>query len=171
MITTTMLLFLALADPATCPLHAEHMAAKSAHGDHAAAVDARGDQAMGFSHQTAAHHFHLFADGGSIVAVANDGADTKTVAAIRTHLQEVATSFTAGDFAKPQFIHETKPAGVEAMQELRGRIEYKYEELPAGARVRIRTSDARALDAIHRFLRFQIEEHRTGDEVGVVGER
>jgi hypothetical protein len=153
----TLLLFFALAD-ANCPMHAEHMAA----------VDARGDEAMGFSHHTAAHHFRLFADGGAIDATANDAADAKTVAAIRTHLQDVAKAFSAGDFAKPQFIHAGKPDGVETMQSLRDRISYKYEELPAGGRVRIRTSDAAALDALHRFLRFQIEEHATGDAVSVV---
>src|ERR1044071_1717178 len=31
----------------------------------------------------------------------------------------------------------------------------------AGARVRITTSDAKALDAVHRFLEFQIREHHT----------
>ena len=160
MITTILLLF-ALADPAGCPLHAQHMAA----------VDVRGDEAMGFSHHTSAHHFPLFADGGAIVATANDAADAKTVAAIRTHLRDVATAFAAGDFTKPQFIHDQKPDGVEAMQKLRDRIEYQYEELPAGARVRIRTADARALEAVHRFLRFQIEEHRTGDALKVVEDR
>src|SRR5438105_941411 len=110
----TMLLLFALADPATCPLHAEHMAkaAEGAHGDHAAEVDARGDEAMGFSHRTSGHHFPLFADGGAIVATANDAADAKSVAAIRSHLREVAEAFAAGDFDKPQFIHGTKPDGV-----------------------------------------------------------
>jgi hypothetical protein len=30
--------------------------------------------------------------------------------------------------------------------------------------VRITTSDAKALDAVHRFLRFQIREHHTEPE-------
>jgi len=29
--------------------------------------------------------------------------------------------------------------------------------------VRITTKDARALEAVHAFLRYQIKEHRTGD--------
>ena len=36
-----------------------------------------------------------------------------------------------------------------------------------GGRVRLRTSNPEALAAIHEFLRFQIEEHRTGDPVEV----
>ncbi|MCU1350486.1 MAG: hypothetical protein JWO56_3516 [Acidobacteria bacterium] len=174
--TIMMMLLLALADapdPATCPMHAAHAAARSAgHGDgHSEAVDRRGDEAMGFSHQTAGHHFPLFADGGAITAAANDDADAKTIAAIRAHLQQVATAFAAGDFAKPLFIHGTTPDGVAVMQKLRDRISFVYEETPAGARVRIRTADASALDAVHRFLRFQIDEHRTGDDPGVVAEK
>jgi hypothetical protein len=167
---TTLLLFFALADGMNCPEHAKHMAQGNA--EHAAAVEARGDEAMGFSHHTAAHHFRLFADGGAIVATANDAEDAKTVAAIRAHLQQVAAAFAAGDFTKPQFIHGAKPDGAGTMQSLRARISYRYEELPAGARVRIGTSDAEALSAVHRFLKFQIEEHGTGDAVGVAaGER
>jgi len=163
-------------DPAGCPMHAEHMAAAAHaaeganHDVHSARVDARGDEAMGFSHETASHHFLLFADGGAIVATAKDAADTKTVTAIRTHLQQVASAFAAGDFAKPRLIHETNPDGVDVMQEMRDRISYRYEETPAGGRVRIRTADARALDGVHRFLRFQIGEHRTGDQTAVAPE-
>jgi hypothetical protein len=47
-------------------------------------------------------------------------------------------------------------------------ISYAYEELPLGGRVRITTTDAAALAAVHQFLRFQITEHRTGDAVDAV---
>ena len=33
---------------------------------HSAGVDARGDHAMGFSHETTAHHFCILPDGGMI---------------------------------------------------------------------------------------------------------
>jgi hypothetical protein len=42
-------------------------------------------------------------------------------------------------------------------------IDWNYEETATGGRVRITTKDARALAAIHEFLKFQIEDHRTGD--------
>jgi hypothetical protein len=35
--------------------------------------------------------------------------------------------------------------------------------MDSGGRVRIHTSNARAVQAIHEFLRFQITEHQTGD--------
>jgi hypothetical protein len=49
------------------------------------------------------------------------------------------------------------------MQENRQMIEYRYQDLPQGGAVRIETKDARVLAAVHAFLRYQIEEHRTGD--------
>jgi hypothetical protein len=35
--------------------------------------------------------------------------------------------------------------------------------LPKGGEVRISTKNAAALEAVHKFLRFQVVEHRTGD--------
>jgi hypothetical protein len=38
-----------------------------------------------------------------------------------------------------------------------------FEETPTGARVVITTADKESLIAVHKFLRFQIDEHKTGD--------
>jgi hypothetical protein len=48
------------------------------------------------------------------------------------------------------------------MKEKRAEISYTFEELPAGGRVGIKTTNANALRAIHDFLRFQIADHHTG---------
>ena len=134
------------------------------------AMDHRGDAAMGFSHHAATHTFRLFRDGGAIEVRANDANDAKSIDAVRAHLRTVAKSFADGDFAKPQFIHDRLPDGASEMKELRSAITYRYEELKNGARVRIATKDPRALDAVHRFLRFQIEEHDTKGSMNVVPE-
>jgi hypothetical protein len=44
---------------------------------------------------------------------------------------------------------------------------YVFEETPNGGRVVISSTDKHALNAIHCFLRFQIEEYKTGDPVEV----
>ena len=49
------------------------------------------------------------------------------------------------------------------MKLLKANIQYRYEEIPAGGKVRIESKDPVALAAIHDFLRFQITEHRTSD--------
>jgi hypothetical protein len=71
--------------------------------------------------------------------------------------------FTAGDFQVPMFIHDTVPPGASVMESKRGAIIYAFEATEDGGRVRITTADAEALKAIHQFLDFQIEDHRTGD--------
>ncbi len=155
----TLLMILALmTDPATCPMHAKHTASS-----HHAAVDRRGDHVMGFSHERTKHSFRLLEDGGAVEVRANDAADSESVDSIRAHLKQIAKDFTSGNFAKPEKIHGRIPDGVPAMQELGGRILYRYEELERGGRVRIRTSEPRGVEAVHQFLQFQIDDHRTGD--------
>jgi TusA-related sulfurtransferase len=152
----------------TCPMHEQHMreasAARSDH-EHGAAVDTRHDT-FGMPHDGVRHSFRLLRTGGVIElqATTDDAAVTR---AIREHLRSVAADFTKADFEKPLFVHGTMPEGVSDMVRLRGAIEYKFEELPRGGEVRISTKDPAALEAVHKFLKFQVEEHRTGDP-GVV---
>ncbi len=118
------------------------------------------DHAMGFSQASSKHTFRLYKDGGAIEVRSDDPA---TVEAIRHHLQMIAKEFAAGNFEKPEAVHDRLPDGAATMRELRRYINYHYSEIAAGGRVRIKTRNARALDAVHQFLRFQIREHKTGD--------
>ncbi|HEX7151328.1 MAG TPA: hypothetical protein VF618_07550 [Thermoanaerobaculia bacterium] len=163
-----LMLFLALGDD-HCEQHKKTTETKQTghtQHQHHAAVDQRGDQpeGMGFSHQKTRHTFRLLKDGGAIEVRAKDDESLK---AVRSHLQEIARLFTAGDFEKPQFIHGRVPDGVDVMKARGTAITYKYEEVERGGRVRITTKDPAALEAVHRFLRFQIEDHRTGDKTAV----
>jgi hypothetical protein len=118
---------------------------------------------MGFEHTRTTHHFLLAKDGGTIQVEANDPMDAESVTRIRTHLAEIAQAFSRGDFAMPGEIHARTLPGVSEMSRLKDAIVYRYEEIEHGARVRITSSDAAALVAVHAFLRAQIEDHRTGD--------
>ena len=51
------------------------------------------------------------------------------------------------------------------MQQKKGKVSYRYEEIDKGARVLITTSDPDALRAVDEFLRFRITDHRTGDSL------
>jgi hypothetical protein len=143
-------------------VHARQAETRDCHKHHAG-MDDRGDQSMGFDHQKTTHHFRLFGDGGAIEVVAIDAHDSDSLSMIRMHLSHIAKMFAVGDFTTPMFIHDTTPPGVTTMAELRDQIHYQYQETESGGQVRILTSNAKALDAIHDFLRFQIAEHKTGD--------
>ena len=53
------------------------------------------------------------------------------------------------------------------MQRLKSEVNYGYEELARGGRVVIATQNREAVSAVHEFLRFQIEDHRTGDPLEI----
>jgi hypothetical protein len=141
--------------------------AQHEHHDHAAMHD-RGEQAMGFSQTATTHHFRLLPDGGYVEVQANDAADTASRDHIRTHLQEQAKKFAAREFDAPELTHARVPSGVPQMRKLKSAISYRYEELKCGGRLRVTSKDLTAIAAIHDFLKFQIEGHKTGDPIEVL---
>jgi hypothetical protein len=159
-------------DPATCPLHAQHTAAAKASSDQeesasvprAAEVDARGEATMGFSQSANRHEFLLTERGGVIRVRAGAGADfTARREAARRHLALLPAAFGRGDFSMPTAIHGFLPPGAETMARLSSRIRYAYADREDGGEVSMETDDAEARAALRAFLRFQIEDHRTGD--------
>lgn len=133
------------------------------HDAHHQEMLTRGAQAMGFDQERTVHHFLLHEDGGAIEVAVKEASDHVNLQAIRQHLPEIARLFKAGDFGKPALTHARQVPGTVEMTRLKDRITYQYEDTPSGGRVRIVTRDAAALTAVHAFLRFQIEDHRTGD--------
>ena len=127
----------------------------------------RGDAGMGFSHEKTTHHFVLLKDGGAIQVSANDPKDEASRDHIRMHLSHVAEMFSAGNFNVPMFIHDTTPPGVPTMTKLHSEIHYQYQQTDSGAKIMIETANPKALQAVHEFLRFQIDEHQTGDPTEV----
>src|SRR5258708_17849158 len=159
---------LAAQDMQSCPMHKEHVKEAS---QHQADVQKHGDEAMGFPHDNTTHHFRLYLDGGAIEVTANDGKDSQNIQAIQSHLKHIATMFSNGEFSIPMFVHDQVPPGVPVMKEKRAEISYSFEELPAGGMIRIKTTKPDALKAIHDFLRFQIEDHHTGDTTDIPADR
>jgi hypothetical protein len=153
-------------DMASCPMHEQQQPA--AQDAHQQGVIERGDHVMGFSHDKATHHFLLYPDGGAIDVQANKPEDAATRDAIRSHFTHIVTMFVAGDFSAPMLIHSQNPPGAETMKQLREQIQYKLESTAGGARIRMTTKNAEALQAVHTFLRFQIKDHQTGDSTEVI---
>jgi len=118
---------------------------------------------MGFDHTKTTHHFLLKPDGGVILAEAIDPKDQESIEQIRMHFVEIAKQFSEGDFSSPQKIHGQIPPGVAEMMERKDSISYTFHKIEKGGEVLISTKDEGGVQAIHSFLRFQIEEHHTGD--------
>jgi hypothetical protein len=152
------------------PLPAQQKETEESQSPHHSEMMKRGEQAMGFSQEETAHHFRLYKDGGAIEVVANDPKDTASRDQIRMHLSHIAKMFSAGNFEAPMFIHATTPPGVPTMTTLREQIQYEYQAIDNGARVRITTASAQARDAIHAFLLYQILDHKTGDSPDISDE-
>jgi len=140
-----------------CPVHYGHTQ-----------TNERGEKGMGFSQIATTHRFLLRLNGGVIQVETNDSADATNRNEIRMHLGHIARAFQSGDFDIPMFVHDTVPPGVPEMKRLRKNIQYSFEETPNGGRVVISSANKEARDAIHRFLRFQIEEHKTRDPMDVL---
>jgi hypothetical protein len=135
--------------------------------EHQAAVEKHGDEGMGFPHDKTTHHFRLYPDGGAIEVTVVDPKDSQDLQAIRSHMAHIVAMFSHSDFSIPMFIHDQVPPGVPVMKEKRAAITYSLEEMADGSRVRIKTNNPAALKAIHEFLRFQIQDHHTGDPLDV----
>ncbi len=131
--------------------------------DHTSGLNARGAHVMGFSQVNTTHHFVLTFDGGIIDVRANDIKDTTSRDEIRAHFQHISHVFAAGDFTDPMLVHATSVPGTAAMKQLKDQLHWDVVETPRGARLIITADNKPALDALHDFLRFQIEDHKTGD--------
>ncbi|MDT7807498.1 MAG: hypothetical protein QOJ70_1311 [Acidobacteriota bacterium] len=154
---------------ADCPMKdvGAGVAQGSGHDAHAAEVEAHGESAMGFSQTETTHHFRLTRKGGFIQVEANDSGDALNRERIRQHLAHVSKMFAGGDFNTPMLVHGRTPPGAAVMERLKAEIGYAYEKTEKGGRILITTKNPEAVAAVHEFLRFQIEDHRTGDPTEV----
>ena len=125
-----------------------------------ALVQARGHTAMGVDQYTSSHRFESLPDGGRI-SLQRAPHDSAGVARIRSHMRGIAEAFGRGDFALPGFVHNRDVPGTVVMAAHRSRITYTADTLPGGGDVRLQTSDSSAVAAIHEFLAFQRQDHRS----------
>ena len=123
------------------------------------AMQTRGKAVMGIDQYTSIHRFDALPDGGRI-ELQRDRDDSAGTAAIRAHLREIARAFAAGDFSAPATVHLETVPGVPVMRARRESIRYEVSDLARGAVLRIRTTDPRAVAAVHQFLAYQRREHR-----------
>jgi hypothetical protein len=122
------------------------------------ALQLRGKVIMGVDQYTSTHVFEDLPDGGRI-ELQRDVDDVEGARAIRRHLRTIAEAFKSGDFTAPTLVHMKEVPGTSVMAAQRKAIRYQFRELRRGGELRIRTTDAAAIAAIHEFLAFQRAEH------------
>ena len=125
-----------------------------------ARLQARGQVVMGVDQYTSSHRFESLPDGGRI-SLQRDPGDSAGVATIRAHMRRIEDAFARGDFALPGLVHVGAVPGTAVMAARRSRIRYIAETLPGGGQLRLTTSDPSAIAAIHQFLAFQQQDHRS----------
>jgi hypothetical protein len=126
-------------------------------------VNSNGDQVMGFSHEKTTHHFELNYEGGVIDIRSDDAKDTLSRNEIRTHLHHIVKMFSNGNFDAPMLVHSTAVPGTADMANLKSELHWTVKNTSRGAKIIVVADSKPALDAVHEFLRFQIEDHQTGD--------
>jgi hypothetical protein len=133
-------------------------------GEHAsperrAEVAARGARVMPFDLTRTTHAFTSTGEGGVQTVTANDPGDTLQVRLIREHLRRESDRFARGDFDDPMAIHGHQMPGLAELRTAGGKVRVEYSEIPAGARIRYRTSDPGLREALHRWFAAQRRDH------------
>src|ERR1700733_6655644 len=131
--------------------------------DHQTMVNEHGDHVMGFSHEKTTHHFELNYDGGVIDVRSNDVRGTESRSQIRSHFPHIAQMFAEGNFNAPMLVHGVAVPGTATMTRLKSQLHWNLQKTPRGAKIIVTADNKEGLDALHEFLRFQIEDHKTGD--------
>ncbi len=131
-------------------------------------VAERGAGVMPFDLDKTTHVFEATESGGVQEVVADDPADGEQVALIREHLREEAEAFERGDFSDPAEIHGENMPGLKELEAGASRIETRYAELPAGARIAYSTEDPALVSALHQWFAAQLSDH--GDDAAPGGD-
>lgn len=128
-------------------------------GDRLEEVATRGAQVMPFDLERTTHRFEPRSNGGVQTVVADDPGDSEQVDWIRGHLAREAERFSAGDFGDPATIHGGEMPGLAELRVGVDRIELRYEDVRAGARILYKTDDPLLVQAIHDWFDAQLTDH------------
>jgi hypothetical protein len=120
----------------------------------------RGDIAMEFNQSKISHQFVITPSGGEIKISALDSNDNQTISQIKDHVENIHIEFSAGDFNRSSFIHDTIVPGTDVMTDKKDLIDYSIVEMNNGSSLILKTNDTEVIDAVSKFMEFQAIEHR-----------
>ncbi|MCK2218237.1 hypothetical protein MF672_031260 [Actinomadura sp. ATCC 31491] len=131
-----------------------------------AEIAAKSRQVMPFDLERTTHQFAKAATGGVQTVTSDDPADAQQVRLIREHLTAEAAGFSRGDYGDPASIHGGEMPGLRELEQGHSRIDIRYTELPAGARIAYTTADAALVKALHAWFDAQVTDHGRHAEHG-----
>ncbi len=126
-------------------------------------LDARFSKALGTDTNKVTQHYHLVKNGGVIEFAAKDPSDTATIVAIQKYLNAQKDLFEKGKTDADADAHGRIPDGLPVLKKLRNEITFFAVKNEDGAVLRMFTTNLQARQAIQEFMKFEINEHKTGD--------
>lgn len=105
------------------------------------------------------HVFRMTDSGGVQRVIIGEPAYTDQISLIRQHLRKEAERFQRGDYSDPATLHGAQMAGLDELARGARRIHVSYSDVPDGAQIVFKTSDAHLITAIHRWFGAQLSEH------------
>ncbi|MFI6737265.1 hypothetical protein ACIBI9_30430 [Nonomuraea sp. NPDC050451] len=131
-----------------------------------AEIAARSRKVMPFDLERTTHQFAKAATGGTQTVTSDDPADAQQVKLIREHLTAEAAGFSKGDYGDPASIHGGEMPGLRDLEQGHSRIDIRYTEVPAGARITYTSADPALINALHAWFDAQVTDHGQHAEHG-----
>ncbi len=117
----------------------------------------------GFDTERVQRHFYVLKNGGAVEVTARDINDEQTIKAIRAFLKKEADLLTKGSMETVIAMYGKVPDSAPALKKLRDEINFAMAPTDNGAVIRMFTVNPQAKAAIYDYLRFQIDQLKTGD--------
>lgn len=124
-------------------------------------VKQKGKKVMPFDQEKTQHIFTDLETGGRQKVIINDQGYSDQLPLIRSHLQEEKTKFSSGNLDDPAAIHGTSMPGLAELKKAidENKVTVSYQEIPEGAILEYKTTDAEATKALHLWFKSQRSDH------------
>lgn len=126
-------------------------------------LNTRFSKALGTDTNKVVQHYYLVKNGGVIEFTAKDPNDNATISAVQKYLDAQKDLFEKGKTDADADVHGKVPDGLPVLKRLRNEITFFAVKSDSGAALRMFSINDQARQAIQDFMKFQINEHKTGD--------
>jgi hypothetical protein len=117
----------------------------------------------GFDSERVVRHFYLLKNGGAVEVVVKDPHDETTIKAVQAYLKKESDLWAKGNFDNVNAIYGKLPEGTPQLKKMRDSVTFAAVPEENGGVLRLLTVSPQAKSAIHDYLRFQIDQFKTGD--------